>query len=46
MSIRPELPSMKGSDFAGRNLAILAGERAAMAAMPELKQKLRAMQER
>jgi len=44
--IRPELPSMKGSDFAGRNLAILAGERAAMAAMPELKQKLKAMQER
>ena len=44
--IRPELPSMKGSDFAGRNLAILAGERAAMAVMPELKQKLKAMQER
>jgi len=44
--IRPELPSMKGSDFAGRNLAILAGERAAMAAIPELKQKLKIMQER
>ncbi|WP_230405215.1 patatin-like phospholipase family protein [Undibacterium rugosum] len=44
--IRPDLPSMKGSDFAGRNLAILAGEKAAMAAMPEIKQKLKALQER
>ena len=44
--IRPELPGMKGSDFTGRNLAILAGERAAMAMVPELKQKLKAMQER
>ena len=44
--IRPELPGMKGSDFAGRNLAILAGERAAMAVIPELKQKLKVMQER
>ncbi|MFZ6753115.1 patatin-like phospholipase family protein [Undibacterium sp. Dicai25W] len=44
--IRPELSNMKGSDFAGRNLAILAGERAAMAAILELKQKLKAMQER
>jgi NTE family protein len=43
--IRPDLPGMKGSDFAGRNLAILAGEKAAMAMMPELKQKLKAMQE-
>jgi NTE family protein len=44
--IKPDLPGMKGSDFAGRNLAILAGERAAMAIMPELKQKIRSMQER
>ncbi|MFZ6849343.1 patatin-like phospholipase family protein [Undibacterium sp. RuRC25W] len=44
--IRPELAGMKGSDFAGRNLAILAGERAAMAAIPELKQKIKALQER
>ncbi|MEB0138498.1 patatin-like phospholipase family protein [Undibacterium sp. CCC2.1] len=44
--IRPDLPGMKGSDFGGRNLAILAGERAAMAAMPELKQKIKALQER
>lgn len=44
--IKPDLPGMKGSDFAGRNLAILAGERAAMASMPELKQKIRSLQER
>lgn len=44
--IRPELPGMKGSDFAGRNLAILAGEKAAMAMMPEIKQKIRVLQER
>jgi NTE family protein len=44
--IKPELPGMKGNDFAGRNLAILAGERAAMALMPEIKAKLRQMQER
>jgi NTE family protein len=44
--IKPDLPGMKGSDFAGRNLAILAGERAAMAVMPELKQKIRGLQER
>jgi len=43
--IQPRLGTMKGSDFAGRNLAILAGEQAAAAVMPELKQKLRAMQE-
>lgn len=44
--IKPDLPGMKGSDFAGRNLAILAGERAAMAIMPDLKQKIRSLQER
>ena len=44
--IKPELPGMRGSDFAGRNLAILAGERAAMAIMPEIKQKIRTFQER
>jgi len=46
MVIRPELPGMKGSDFAGRNLAILAGEKSAMAVMAELKQKLKTAQER
>lgn len=44
--IKPELATMKGSDFAGRNLAILAGERATMALIPELKQKIKQMQER
>lgn len=40
--IQPGLGSMKGSDFAGRNLAILAGEQATMQIMPELRQKLKA----
>jgi NTE family protein len=39
--IQPSLGNMKGSDFAGRNQAILAGEQAAMRVMPELKQKLK-----
>jgi NTE family protein len=42
--VKPELAAMKGTDFAGRNLAILAGEKAAMAVMPELKQKLKQAQ--
>jgi NTE family protein len=42
--IRPELGAMRGSDFGGRNAAILAGERAAAALMPEIKAKLRARQ--
>jgi len=44
--IRPELPDMKGGDFGGRHLAILAGERAAMTAMVEIKRKLKQMQEK
>ncbi len=44
--IKPELATMKGNDFNGRNLAILAGERAANAVLPELKEKIKAMQER
>jgi len=43
--IRPGLAGMKGGDFGGRNLAILAGEKAAIEAMPEIKQKLKAMRE-
>ena len=39
--IQPELGGMKGSDFAARNTAILAGEQAAMKAMPEIRQKLK-----
>jgi NTE family protein len=38
--IRPDLGTMGSSDFAGRNHAILAGEQAAMAALPEIRQKL------
>ena len=44
--IHPDLADMKGGDFGGRHLAILAGERAAMTAMPEIKRKLKEMQER
>ena len=39
--IQPELGGMKGSDFAARNTAILAGDQAAMKAMPEIRQKLK-----
>jgi NTE family protein len=44
--IRPDLADMRGGDFGGRHLAILAGERAAMNAMPEIKRKLKEMQEK
>jgi NTE family protein len=43
--IRPGLASMKGGDFGGRNLAILAGEKAALDAMPAIKQKLKMLRE-
>lgn len=43
--IQPELHGMKGSDFDGRNLAILAGERAGMKAAAEIKRKMKEMQE-
>ncbi len=43
--IQPGLGSMKGSDFNGRNVAILAGERAATAVMAEIKQKLKVLRE-
>ncbi|WP_088705849.1 patatin-like phospholipase family protein [Noviherbaspirillum denitrificans] len=38
--IQPRLGSMKGNDFPGRNNAILAGEQAAAALMPEIRKKL------
>lgn len=44
--IRPELGEMQGADFAGRHNAILAGERAATAALPEIRRKLREMQQK
>ncbi|WP_420474136.1 patatin-like phospholipase family protein [Noviherbaspirillum sp. ST9] len=43
--IQPRLGSMKGNDFTGRNTAILAGEQAASALMPEIKRKLAARRE-
>lgn len=43
--ISPSLGAMKGSDFSGRNLAILAGEQAAASVMPELRARLKAKRE-
>ena len=43
--ITPALGKMGSADFAGRNLAILAGEQAAAAVMPQLKAKLKAKQQ-
>ena len=43
--IQPALGKMAGNDFAGRNLAILAGEQAAAAMMPQIKAKLLARQQ-
>jgi len=40
--IRPELATMKGSDFNGRGTAIIAGEKAALAMLNEIRQKLKA----
>ncbi|HVL08049.1 MAG TPA: patatin-like phospholipase family protein [Burkholderiaceae bacterium] len=38
--IRPDLPAMSSSDFSARNQAILAGEKAVAAILPELKGQL------
>jgi len=43
--IRPELANMKGSDFQSRGKAITAGERAAVAAIPELRKRLQIKQQ-
>ena len=43
--IQPALGKMGGGDFAGRNLAILAGEQAAAAVMPQIKARLKARQQ-
>lgn len=40
--IQPPLGAMKGNDFNSRNLAVLSGEQAAMAALPDITQKLHA----
>jgi NTE family protein len=42
--ITPALASMGGTDFNGRNLAVLAGEQAASKAMADLKARLKAKQ--
>lgn len=38
--IRPDLPAMSSSDFGARNQAILAGEKAVAAILPQLREKL------
>lgn len=43
--IQPQLGTMKGNDFPGRNTAILAGEQATAALMGEIKRKLAAKRE-
>ncbi|HEY5800890.1 MAG TPA: patatin-like phospholipase family protein [Burkholderiaceae bacterium] len=43
--IAPSLGAMKGNDFNSRNIAMLAGEKAAAAVMPQLKAKLQAKRE-
>jgi NTE family protein len=40
--IEPSLGAMRGNDFNGRNLAILAGEQATFAVMAQIKQKIKA----
>ena len=44
-SSQPALGKMGGADFNGRNLAILAGEQAAAAVMPQIKARLKAKQQ-
>ena len=43
--IQPALGKMGGNDFASRNLAIMAGEQAAAALMPQIKARLKAAQQ-
>ncbi len=43
--LQPRLGSMKGTDFNGRNLAILAGEQVTIDAMAEIKQKIKLKRE-
>lgn len=38
--IRPDISSIKGTDFASRNIAILEGERAAQAALADIRRRL------
>ena len=43
--IRPELATMKSNDFQNRNVAIAAGEKATLAIMAEIRQRLKAKRE-
>jgi len=43
--LQPKLGAMKGADFNGRNLAILAGEQVTLEAIREIKEKLRLKRE-
>jgi NTE family protein len=43
--ITPSLGAMKGNDFSGRNLAILAGEQATAAVLPDLRARLKRKRE-
>ncbi len=43
--IRPELATMKGNDFQNRSVAIVAGERAALAAIADIRQRLKQKRE-
>ncbi|MCS6766548.1 MAG: patatin-like phospholipase family protein [Candidatus Protistobacter heckmanni] len=38
--LRPALPTMRGTDFQARNVAVLAGEQAVLAKLPEIRVKL------
>jgi NTE family protein len=44
--IKPDISKLSATDFQGRHLAVLEGERAGLAAMPELKKKLAEREER
>ena len=46
VAIKPDISKLSSTDFGGRHLAILEGERAAQAAIPELKRKLAEREER
>jgi NTE family protein len=46
VAIKPDISKLSSTDFGGRHLAILEGERAAQAAIPELKRKLAEREQR
>jgi NTE family protein len=46
VAIKPDISKLSSTDFGGRHLAILEGERAAQAVIPELKRKLAEREER